>query len=145
MASKNAQLPISSDDHGVLWSQLPCPAGTWMHPQTLRILWSKRINYSQNDHQKELWLYSQADVRKLLRIQAEMTAELGMTLAGVWKSAIRAWKQLSKNKWQNVHKLMEQKQKNSALKWKKNLEQLRRSFELQKRSTSVVEPLMVRD
>jgi MerR family transcriptional regulator/heat shock protein HspR len=54
-----------------------------MHPQTLRIYESKGLITPQRSP-KGTRLYSQADVDRLRRIQ-EMTAELGMNLAGVEK------------------------------------------------------------
>lgn len=52
-----------------------------MHPQTLRIYESKGL-ITPKRSPKGTRLYSQADVERLQRIQ-EMTAELGMNLAGV--------------------------------------------------------------
>lgn len=52
-----------------------------MHPQTLRIYESKGL-ITPKRSPKGTRLYSQADVDRLRRIQ-EMTAELGMNLAGV--------------------------------------------------------------
>ena len=54
-----------------------------MHPQTLRIYESKGL-ITPKRSPKGTRLYSQADVDRLRRIQ-EMTAELGMNLAGVEK------------------------------------------------------------
>lgn len=54
-----------------------------MHPQTLRIYESKGL-ITPKRSPKGTRLYSQADVERLQRIQ-EMTAELGMNLAGVEK------------------------------------------------------------
>jgi MerR family transcriptional regulator/heat shock protein HspR len=54
-----------------------------MHPQTLRIYESKGLITPMRSP-KGTRLYSQADVDRLRRIQ-EMTAELGMNLAGVEK------------------------------------------------------------
>ena len=54
-----------------------------MHPQTLRIYESRGLINPQRSP-KGTRLYSQADVDRLRRIQ-EMTAELGMNLAGVEK------------------------------------------------------------
>lgn len=54
-----------------------------MHPQTLRIYESKGL-ITPKRSPKGTRLYSQADVDRLQRIQ-EMTAELGMNLAGVEK------------------------------------------------------------
>src|SRR5206468_11177474 len=52
-----------------------------MHPQTLRI-YEQRGLITPKRSPKGTRLYSQADVDRLRRIQ-EMTAELGMNLAGV--------------------------------------------------------------
>ena len=54
-----------------------------MHPQTLRIYEAKGL-ITPKRSPKGTRLYSQADVDRLRRIQ-EMTAELGMNLAGVEK------------------------------------------------------------
>src|SRR5436309_15780299 len=54
-----------------------------MHPQTLRI-YEQRGLISPKRSPKGTRLYSQRDVERLRRIQ-EMTAELGMNLAGVEK------------------------------------------------------------
>ncbi len=54
-----------------------------MHPQTLRIYESKGL-ITPKRSPKGTRLYSQSDVDRLRRIQ-EMTAELGMNLAGVEK------------------------------------------------------------
>src|SRR5918997_1404148 len=52
-----------------------------MHPQTLRMYEQRGLIEPQRSP-KGTRLYSQADVEKLRRIQ-EMTAELGLNLAGV--------------------------------------------------------------
>jgi len=52
-----------------------------MHPQTLRAYETKGLIHPRRSS-KGTRLYSQADVDRLLRIQ-EMTAELGLNLAGV--------------------------------------------------------------
>src|ERR1700723_287358 len=52
-----------------------------MHPQTLRMYEARGLIEPQRSP-KGTRLYSQADVERLRRIQ-EMTAELGMNLAGV--------------------------------------------------------------
>src|ERR687887_2645457 len=52
-----------------------------MHPQTLR-MYEARGLITPKRSPKNTRLYSQADVERLRRIQ-EMTAELGMNLAGV--------------------------------------------------------------
>src|ERR687894_2110879 len=54
-----------------------------MHPQTLRIYEARGL-ITPKRSPKGTGLYSQADVERLRRIQ-EMTAELGMNLAGVEK------------------------------------------------------------
>ena len=54
-----------------------------MHPQTLR-MYEQRGLIEPKRSPKGTRLYSQADVERLRRIQ-EMTAELGMNLAGVEK------------------------------------------------------------
>ncbi len=54
-----------------------------MHPQTLRIYEARGL-ITPKRSPKGTRLYSQADVERLRRIQ-EMTAELGMNLAGVEK------------------------------------------------------------
>ena len=54
-----------------------------MHPQTLRMYESRGLIEPKRSP-KGTRLYSQADVERLRRIQ-EMTAELGMNLAGVEK------------------------------------------------------------
>src|SRR5919204_3070527 len=54
-----------------------------MHPQTLRMYEARGLITPQRSP-KNTRLYSQRDVERLRRIQ-EMTAELGMNLAGVEK------------------------------------------------------------
>ncbi len=69
-----------SDDRGVFMISVAAELAA-MHPQTLR-MYEARGLIEPKRSPKGTRLYSQADVDRLRRIQ-EMTAELGMNLAGV--------------------------------------------------------------
>jgi MerR family transcriptional regulator, heat shock protein HspR len=69
-----------SDDRGVFMISVAAELAE-MHPQTLR-MYEQRGLIAPKRSPKGTRLYSQADVERLRRIQ-EMTAEMGMNLAGV--------------------------------------------------------------
>jgi MerR family transcriptional regulator/heat shock protein HspR len=69
-----------SSDRGVFMISVAAELAE-MHPQTLRMYESRGLIEPKRSP-KGTRLYSQADVERLRRIQ-EMTAELGMNLAGV--------------------------------------------------------------
>jgi MerR family transcriptional regulator/heat shock protein HspR len=69
-----------SSDRGVFMISIAAELAD-MHPQTLRMYESRGLIEPKRSP-KGTRLYSQADVERLRRIQ-EMTAELGMNLAGV--------------------------------------------------------------
>jgi MerR family transcriptional regulator/heat shock protein HspR len=69
-----------SDDRGVFMISVAAELAE-MHPQTLRMYESRGL-ITPKRSPKGTRLYSQQDVERLRRIQ-EMTAELGMNLAGV--------------------------------------------------------------
>jgi MerR family transcriptional regulator, heat shock protein HspR len=69
-----------TDDRGVFMISVAAELAE-MHPQTLR-MYEQRGLIAPKRSPKGTRLYSQADVERLKRIQ-EMTAELGMNLAGV--------------------------------------------------------------
>src|SRR5919204_4055369 len=71
-----------SDDRGVFMISVAAELAE-MHPQTLRMYEARGLITPQRSP-KGTRLYSQEDVERLRRIQ-EMTAELGMNLAGVEK------------------------------------------------------------
>ncbi|MCL2419024.1 MAG: helix-turn-helix transcriptional regulator [Conexibacteraceae bacterium] len=74
-----ARIEVSSDKGVFMISVAAELAG--MHPQTLRMYESRGLIEPQRSP-KGTRLYSHADVERLKRIQ-EMTAELGLNLAGV--------------------------------------------------------------
>lgn len=69
-----------SDDRGVFMISIAAELAE-MHPQTLR-MYEQRGLIEPKRSPKGTRLYSQADVERLKRIQ-QMTAEMGMNLAGV--------------------------------------------------------------
>ncbi|MDQ6915652.1 MAG: MerR family transcriptional regulator [Actinomycetota bacterium] len=69
-----------TDDRGVFMISVAAELAE-MHPQTLRMYESRGL-IAPKRSPKGTRLYSQGDVERLRRIQ-EMTAELGMNLAGV--------------------------------------------------------------
>src|SRR5215469_4124903 len=78
---RRAQLRVEvSSDKGVFMISVAAELAG-MHPQTLRMYESRGLIEPQRSP-KGTRLYSHADVERLKRIQ-EMTAELGMNLAGV--------------------------------------------------------------
>ena len=76
---RSARIEVSSD-RGVFMISVAAELAE-MHPQTLRMYESRGLIEPQRSP-KGTRLYSQKDVDRLRRIQ-EMTAELGMNLAGV--------------------------------------------------------------
>ena len=79
MARRRIQV---SSDHGVFMISVAAELAD-MHPQTLR-MYEQRGLITPKRSPKGTRLYSQEDVDRLRRIQ-EMTAELGLNLAGVEK------------------------------------------------------------
>ncbi len=79
MARKLTRVQVDSD-RGVFMISVAAELAN-MHPQTLRMYESRGLIEPQRSP-KGTRLYSQEDVEKLRRIQ-EMTAELGLNLAGV--------------------------------------------------------------
>jgi MerR family transcriptional regulator/heat shock protein HspR len=77
MARRRVQV---SSDHGVFMISVAAELAE-MHPQTLR-MYEARGLITPKRSAKGTRLYSQEDVERLRRIQ-EMTAELGLNLAGV--------------------------------------------------------------
>jgi MerR family transcriptional regulator, heat shock protein HspR len=75
----SARVEVSTD-RGVFMISVAAELAE-MHPQTLRMYEARGLIEPQRSP-KGTRLYSQADVERLRRIQ-EMTAELGMNLAGV--------------------------------------------------------------
>ena len=83
MATRRTRVTASvSADRGVFMISVAAELAE-MHPQTLR-MYEQRGLIEPKRSPKGTRLYSQADVERLRRIQ-EMTAELGMNLAGVEK------------------------------------------------------------
>jgi MerR family transcriptional regulator/heat shock protein HspR len=79
MARRVTRIEVESD-RGVFMISVAAELAN-MHPQTLRVYESRGLIEPQRSA-KGTRLYSQEDVEKLRRIQ-EMTAELGLNLAGV--------------------------------------------------------------
>src|SRR5437660_3642019 len=79
MAYRRTRIKVSSD-RGVFMISVAAELAD-MHPQTLR-MYEARGLIEPKRSPKGTRLYSQEDVERLRRIQ-EMTAELGMNLAGV--------------------------------------------------------------
>ena len=84
MAARRSRRPAArievSTDRGVFMISVAAEFAD-MHPQTLRMYEARGLIEPQRSP-KGTRLYSQADVERLRRIQ-EMTAQLGMNLAGV--------------------------------------------------------------
>ncbi len=81
MAARRTRIDIElSDDQGVFMISVAARLAD-MHPQTLR-MYEARGLIAPRRSPKGTRLYSRADLERLRRIQ-EMTAELGMNLAGV--------------------------------------------------------------
>src|SRR5437660_11562473 len=80
MASRRTTRIDVASDRGVFMISVAAELAE-MHPQTLR-MYEARGLIEPKRSPKGTRLYSHADVEKLRRIQ-EMTAELGMNLAGV--------------------------------------------------------------
>jgi MerR family transcriptional regulator/heat shock protein HspR len=94
-----------------------------MHPQTLRMYESRGLIEPQRSP-KGTRLYSQEDVEKLRRIQ-EMTAELGLNLAGV-ERVLRLEEEID-----NMHARIEQielEALQAQVRLANELEEVRRSF-----------------
>lgn len=91
VSDESARLPQAAGGHRVTHVRLETDRGVFMisvaaelanmHPQTLRTYEARGLITPQRSP-KGTRLYSQQDVEKLRRIQ-EMTAELGLNLAGV--------------------------------------------------------------
>src|SRR5579885_1362697 len=81
MATRRTRIEVS-DDRGVFMISVAAELAE-MHPQTLR-MYEARGLIEPKRSPKGARLYSHKDVDRLRRIQ-EMTAELGMNLAGVEK------------------------------------------------------------
>src|SRR5579885_1717528 len=79
MATRRTRIEVS-DDRGVFMISVAAELAE-MHPQTLR-MYEARGLIEPKRSPKGTRLYSHQDVERLRRIQ-EMTAELGMNLAGV--------------------------------------------------------------
>jgi MerR family transcriptional regulator/heat shock protein HspR len=79
MATRRTRIEVS-DDRGVFMISVAAELAE-MHPQTLR-MYEARGLIEPKRSPKGTRLYSHQDVHRLRRIQ-EMTAELGMNLAGV--------------------------------------------------------------
>jgi MerR family transcriptional regulator, heat shock protein HspR len=94
-----------------------------MHPQTLR-MYEQRGLITPKRSPKGTRLYSQADVERLRRIQ-EMTAELGMNLAGVEK-VLELEEQLDRMN-RRVEQL-ERRAERIQAEMEERLESVRRSF-----------------
>ena len=81
MASRRSRTTVKvSEERGVFMISVAAELAE-MHPQTLR-MYEQRGLIQPKRSPKGTRLYSQRDVERLRRIQ-EMTAELGMNLAGV--------------------------------------------------------------
>lgn len=78
-ATRTTRVEVS-DDRGVFMISVAAELAE-MHPQTLR-MYEQRGLITPKRSPKGTRLYSQADVERLRRIQ-QMTAEMGMNLAGV--------------------------------------------------------------
>jgi MerR family transcriptional regulator, heat shock protein HspR len=94
-----------------------------MHPQTLRVYEARGLIEPQRSA-KGTRLYSQEDVERLRRIQ-EMTAELGLNLAGV-ERVLELEAQLEAT--QSRIERLELEALHAQVKLAEELEQLRRSF-----------------
>ena len=79
-ATDHRAIDASTADRGVFMISVAAELAE-MHPQTLR-MYEQRGLIEPKRSPKGTRLYSQADVERLRRIQ-EMTAELGLNLAGV--------------------------------------------------------------
>jgi MerR family transcriptional regulator, heat shock protein HspR len=94
-----------------------------MHPQTLRVYEARGLIEPQRSP-KGTRLYSQEDVEKLRRIQ-EMTAELGLNLAGV-ERVLRLEEEID-----SMHERIEEMELEALqaqVRLAQELEQVRRSF-----------------
>jgi MerR family transcriptional regulator/heat shock protein HspR len=98
-----------------------------MHPQTLRIYESKGL-ITPKRSPKGTRLYSQADVDRLRRIQ-EMTAELGMNLAGVEKVfALEQQLERMARRMEQLERRTERMREDFARDMEDRIEQARRSL-----------------
>ncbi len=111
-----------SEDRGVFMISVAAELAE-MHPQTLRMYEARGLIAPQRSP-KGTRLYSQRDVERLRRIQ-EMTAELGMNLAGV-ERVFELEDQLERMSRQ-VEALRERAERAQA-EMEEELERVRRSF-----------------
>jgi MerR family transcriptional regulator, heat shock protein HspR len=111
-----------SSDHGVFMISVAAELAD-MHPQTLR-MYEQRGLITPKRSPKGTRLYSQEDVDRLRRIQ-EMTAELGLNLAGVEKVlALEADLERARKRVAALEKRMRQAQSEMEA----ELERVRKSF-----------------
>jgi MerR family transcriptional regulator, heat shock protein HspR len=111
-----------SDDRGVFMISVAAELAE-MHPQTLRMYESRGL-ITPKRSPKGTRLYSRQDVDRLRRIQ-EMTAELGMNLAGV-ERVFELEDQLERM--QKRVRALEAKAEALVAEMEAELEQVRRSF-----------------
>jgi len=121
MAPKRTRVELASD-RGVFMISIAAQLAN-MHPQTLRMYEARGLIEPQRSP-KGTRLYSQEDVEKLRRIQ-EMTAELGLNLAGV-ERVLRLEDEI-----EGMHARIEQMEVEALqaqVRLAEELEQVRRSF-----------------
>jgi MerR family transcriptional regulator, heat shock protein HspR len=121
MARKVTRVEVASD-RGVFMISVAAELAN-MHPQTLR-MYEARGLIEPHRSPKGTRLYSQEDVDKLRRIQ-EMTAELGLNLAGV-ERVLRLEEEID-----DMHARIEQMELEALqaqVRLAQELEQVRRSF-----------------
>ncbi|HUB72760.1 MAG TPA: helix-turn-helix transcriptional regulator [Solirubrobacteraceae bacterium] len=121
MAPKRTSVQVASD-RGVFMISVAAELAN-MHPQTLRMYETRGLIEPQRSP-KGTRLYSQEDVEKLRRIQ-EMTAELGLNLAGV-ERVLRLEAEI-----EGMHARIEQLELEALqaqVRLAQELEQVRRSF-----------------
>ncbi len=121
MARKVTRLHVEAD-RGVFMISVAAELAN-MHPQTLRMYESRGLIEPQRSA-KGTRLYSQEDVEKLRRIQ-EMTAELGLNLAGV-ERVLRLEEEI-----ESMHARIEQielEALRAKVRLANELEEVRRSF-----------------
>jgi MerR family transcriptional regulator/heat shock protein HspR len=121
MARKVTRVQVASD-RGVFMISVAAQLAN-MHPQTLRMYEARGLIEPQRSP-KGTRLYSQEDVEKLRRIQ-EMTAELGLNLAGV-ERVLRLEEEID-----GMHARIEQIEQEALqaqVRLAQELEEVRRSF-----------------
>jgi MerR family transcriptional regulator, heat shock protein HspR len=121
MARKVTRIEVASD-RGVFMISVAAQLAN-MHPQTLRMYEARGLIEPQRSP-KGTRLYSQEDVEKLRRIQ-EMTAELGLNLAGV-ERVLRLEEEI-----ESMHARIEQielEALQAQVRLAQELEEVRRSF-----------------